>query len=97
MTVQSSPPSSKTSFSLQIFFDGYYDSDPSLEILAVKPSAKPSQKEKEKKAAAKKAAKEVANTHHILFGDNDKTGCIAHAMLSTWKITFKENAGMALQ
>ena len=50
MTVQSSPPSSKTSFSLQEFFDSYYDENPSLKILAEKPlsdDATPRQKNAE--------------------------------------------------
>jgi len=96
MTVQSSPPSSKTSFSLQDFFDSYYDENPSLKILAEKPLSDDAT-QRQKNAAAKKAATEVANTRRVLFGDDDETGYIAHAMLSTWKMTFKDSADQDIE
>mmetsp|Transcript_38179 Transcript_38179/g.80336 ORF Transcript_38179/g.80336 Transcript_38179/m.80336 type:complete len:882 (-) Transcript_38179:220-2865(-) len=90
MTVQSNPPQSKTSFSLQTFFDDYYDENPSLVILAEKPKDK---KDKKSAASRKSAAKkQVKHTRHVLFGEYDGDGDIEHAMLSTWKITFKESA-----
>ena len=88
MTVQANPPLSNMSFSLQKFLDGYYSNEPSLQLLAMGP-AKLSKKEKALKQV--EVLKQVANTRLVLFGDDCEF--IAHALLSTWKITFKENAG----
>ena len=92
VVVQSRPPASAVSFSLQQFFDDYYDNAPILQSLVANPK---------KKQAREKAAKQVAKTRLILFGDIDQGNAdeakyIAHSLLSTWQITFKENAGNVL-
>jgi len=97
ITVRASPPSSKTSFSLQKFFDGYYDKDKGLEALAMKPCGN---KKAQKNEAKREAVKEVKKTRRLLFGggdDDDKDGFIAHAMLSTWRITLKENTDQSAE